>query len=91
MSKKDTKKPGIYTKTKCGRLESVRVACQANMSGVCDIDDHLVFSSAGIARATAVVFNSGSSSVRIYIPRKRLLTLARLLRTMAKQLPKETE
>lgn len=91
MSKKDTKKPGIYTKTKRGRLRSVRVACQANMSGVCDIDDHLVFSSAGIAEATAVVFNSGESGVRICIPRKRLLTLARLLRTMAKQLPKETK
>lgn len=91
MSKKDTKKPGIYTKTKRGRLRCVRVACQANMSGVCDIDDHLVFSDSGRAEATAVVFSWGKSSVCICIPRKRLLTLARLLRTMAKQLPKETK
>lgn len=80
MAKK--KQPGgIYTKTHRGQLERIKVECRL------DTEDTLAIVPAIWPNASLLLKPSNGTGV--VIPRNRALRLARLIRTMALQLPKE--
>lgn len=73
---------GIYTKTRCGKLERIRVECQLAPGDAFNIRPAWLPDG-------SLLLQTDNIEPGVIIPRNRALRLARLIRTMALQLPKE--